>query len=87
MMLLGILLSVSMKSMICLQMQFHNHISGEPGLVSIDKINHVRSDVYNRVGVGVGDDTSFDHCATTGEHDLGAEIIVTHCGRDLSITV
>jgi hypothetical protein len=29
---------------------------------------------------------SFDHCATTREHDLGAEVIVTHFWRDLSIT-
>ena len=30
---------------------------------------------------------SFDHCATTREHDLGAEVIVTHFWCDLSIPV
>ena len=30
---------------------------------------------------------SFDHCATTREHDLGAEVIVTHFRSDLSIAV
>ena len=28
-----------------------------------------------------------DHCATMGKHDLSTEIIVTHFGHDLSITV
>ena len=30
---------------------------------------------------------SFDHCATMREHDLGAEVIVTHFRSDLSIAV
>ena len=30
---------------------------------------------------------SFDHCATTREHDLGAEVVVTHFRGDLSIAV
>ncbi len=30
---------------------------------------------------------SFDHCSAMVKHDLGAEVIITHFWRDLSVTV
>ena len=56
--------------------------------------------MYDWVGIGESNwvaipvmilrgNVSFDHCATTTtrEHDLVAEVIITHFWRDLSITV